>query len=575
MRSVMRWFIIPISTVMLFDAAACKTRTENGDTSGTEQTPTSHAATDTGLLNTMLSDLWVTDGRHGYFMDSAWNGSDHSFSLYDTYWNLKLGSIDKTNAPKLNPESVYKWVRFAIEGNQPTSSLPQIAQISYSFHTLRLLQMKPDVAAVSKSLESLRQDGLYAASANAPGSWGSTAQAVGVLTSIGKEPPQIVADNVRRTLLNPVDREPEDQIKTVIPALETAISLQGAGLPKGLIVRRLHEASQALGNDYGSIWLGAQASLRDIASWAKVEPPPVPAVACEKLVRPNGTITVNGSLLPDPQLTYYGYRVGCRTTKKPVSALYARSGWPRIGTIESLQTSLAGLRVAQLIKHPDTARIESTLATTMFEVWLPSYQRMKSVSLPAKLSVATRIQSLASALRLGNRVDLPIPDFADIARNGDNELPLLVLLDTIAHNPDLNQRDTIKLSISRLIGAHPRPSTMFGVASLELGSRLLGKPSLHQDAVDATPAFRNADGTLRMTRESTRTSSMSAETLGTWILGSTISFESWEQLGLCPQSACHRATAAPKQDFGFQLQAIAALYSCRRSGCGSDLPIVL
>ncbi|MEV4517929.1 hypothetical protein AB0K00_54350 [Dactylosporangium sp. NPDC049525] len=532
--------------------------------------PAPGTAPDVGQVRTLLADSWVSDGRHGYFVDDAWSATRSPFSLYDTYWRLRL---EQPGGTVLDRDAVARWLPGPLQGRQSTSPLPAMGQISYAARIASMMDIPANGAG--PALEALRSGGRYRTTGTSAPNWGSTALAVEALTLSRLPVPDAVTATLRAALSE--DGPPwtaATAVETLIPQLQAAAALSGAGLPPQLLARRVQQALHALGDQPDVVWLGAQAQLREDAARLGIPTTAFPQRGCDQLLRPDGTVAVPGQAAPDPQLTFYARAVGCARTVVPPSPPRSRAGWPPADGIgRALPISLAGLRLARILGPPDPA-MDDRLRSTLLDTWLPALSGPAPAGGIGRTLVASRLRILAAEVAPAERtrIDLAVagerPDLRD-------DLQRLLSMVDAAQLAD----DTARRAAAAGVPASGQRS-MFSAAAEELAARLGGDPARHANATATTTALRLDGGLYLVAAEPTGTppadaGSLTATVLAAWITGTSVPVTWWAGRGLCRAGHCGENTTEAADRDSTSLRILALIHACAQPACGPGIPLLL
>ncbi|MEV4138411.1 hypothetical protein AB0J72_40355 [Dactylosporangium sp. NPDC049742] len=523
--------------------------------------PERPAAPAVAEVRAQLADSWVTDGRRGYFVDDAWSDARSPFSLYDTYWQLRLARSDHPDAAVLDRAAVARWLPAALRGTHDGGSLPAMAQIGYAVDIAAMLGLP--AGGAGGAIEGLRAGDRYRAGPGSAPDWGSTALAVEALTTAGLPVPAAVTAAVRSGLTTGADAE------ALLPQLRAAAALAGAGLPRELLAARVGAAFAGLGEvpdeapdeALDVAWLDAQARLRTAARRLGVAVPAFPVRACDG---------VPGGPAPDPRLTFYARHLGCARTVVPPAPPHSRAGWPAPDQIRVAQaSSLAGLRLARTLGAPDPATADR-LRATLFDVWLPAVAGTEGVAGAERTLLASRLRALAAMVAPAERarVDLAL---ARVAPDRSDDLQRLLALADAALLPAGPDRRAAVLRVADAGWSAPHTGSIFAAASDELASRLLGgDTALHLSAMATADSLRLSGGLYRVRGDGG--GSLTATVLAAWIGGTSLPPDSWVALGLCRSGRCGDDADPPD---GTSLRVLGLIWACAEPRCGEEVPLPL
>jgi hypothetical protein len=532
-------------------------------------------------LRELLLDSWVSDGKHGYFVDDAWSSTRSPFSLYDTYWNLRLGELDPQRRVKLKKESVARWLEAAQRGQ--AGRLPAIAQIHYAAHIAMMVGADVDRMHVGDALETLREDGRYRTGGDSKPNWGSTDLAVDVLVSLGLPVPDAVTTAVRNGLEQV--RPPLDAprvVEDVAPLLSVASTLK-AGVPtREALLKRINEAVVALGEDADNVWLAAQASLRQSALRLGGRLSPLTDSMCDRLHGPGRTIAMPGAAAPDPQLSLYARSAGCVQTVLPPPEAHSRAGWPLPEAVgNAMQATTAGVRLSEIVDVRDLS-VQERVRNTVFDIWLPNDATSPDLADLEKALQAARLRALGTSFSPDDqkRLDQALGDPPIVGAADD--LSRMLALANIFHVKDPSLRRAAAVRVSNASPSTATSSTIFAAVADELIARILGSDAMHARAVATTRSLHVTDGlyALGHVAESALTTasaigSMTASVLAAWITGSSIPILAWNSFGLCQSGRCAESAQDLAGIDASSIVIVALMRACVDHGCGERLPIIL
>ncbi|MEV0127921.1 hypothetical protein AB0H83_05565 [Dactylosporangium sp. NPDC050688] len=527
-------------------------------------------APDAAQVRALLADSWVSDGRRGYFVDGAWSAARSPFSLYDTYWRLRL---EPAAATTLDRDAVARWLPGALQGRQGTSPLPAMGQIGYAVRIAAAVGAP--ATGAGPAIEALRSGGRYRTSGGSAPNWGSTALAVEALTTARLPVPDAVTETLRSALRE--EGPPwtaATAVEALVPQLQAAAVLSGAGLPPQLLARRVQQALDALGELPDVVWLGAQAQLRQDAARLGIATTAFPLHTCDRLLRPDGTVAVPGQAAADPQLTFYARAVGCARAVVPPAPPRSRAGWPAADELaRALPASLAGLRLAGLLGAPDPA-LPDRLRASLLDVWLPALTGPGQGGAGRALA-ASRLRVLAAQVAPGDRARVELA-VAGWSPDLDDDLQRLLAVTDAA----LLTGDGERRAVAARIPVSGQRS-MFSAAAEELASRLLGGDAPRHASAVATVAALRLDGGLHLVSAApggtppADAGSLTATVLAAWIGGTSLPVTWWAARGLCRAGHCGENTAEAAQGDGTALRILALIHACAQPACGPGVPLLL
>ena len=451
-------------------------------------------------LAALLRDSWVSDGTRGFFIDGAHGTASPAFSLYDTYWQLRLGGGNGVSAA-----AVAGWLNGDLDAGTNTSGLPAIVALDYAVSTLTLLHAPVDAGRVRTGLERLRQGGLYRQdlTAGAP-DWGSTAVAVRLLTRLALPVPTEVTAATAAALA--AGRAPTPG--AMVALLETVADLSAggpAGPPPpavGALARAVEDTLAPATPD--AAWLSAQYALRRAAAALHLGVPPIDRTACAAVVGADATVRLPGQNSGDPQATFYARELGCTGGRTPAVPPHAPAGWPTRAAVDGAPAaSAAALRVADRLGLGGGYR--PALARQLRDVWLRPG--------PVASTTAANLALLAAQLPPGTGAAPP----ATVAGTGDDTALLVRAIELSATG---DRSGSAKASFVAA-AATPRPGrSMTRAAWLALAGRLFDVPQLRAEAASEAAQLRIAPGIYaagRTTATGPAAGSLDASAIGAWI----------------------------------------------------------
>jgi hypothetical protein len=522
---------------------------------------------DRATARDIVLDSWVTDGKQGYFVDAS--ASTTPFSLYDTFWNIKLLSSNARD--DLNSTRISRWLKTSIEGGQSENSLPKIAQISYAVGISKLMNIESDKQVIAKVLESLRHRDSYAPNPNVKPNWGSTSQAIEILASVESDVPREVTHNLRQTLRKPPPLDLQNAVDVYVPTLEAAVALDDLLTDKAVINQRLADALKILSEPSDPVMLSAYSRLRDVAARVGRTLPAISAHTCTNLLR-EGLVLSPADTKPDPQLTYYARRAGCNAGSGPVSSFHSRAGWPILDAAASLRDTVSGYRLATLVD--ESPKYRAFVAATLSAVWLPAFKRLKGVSDSELLATAARIQVLANNLGVPHRLEESTTLRVDPPRvsNPASDIEFLIL---VLHA----DRPTQIKALTRLLDDRqpmmsPTADNAFLAAEDEAMARVLNHPNLHRDALAILGKLRKPDGTYSIgTDAADAAPSMVATLLAAWIKNESVPTDFWKTRRFCTSTYCAEHPSPDGSTGSTSLDTLWLIFRGAHINEATDLPI--
>lgn len=526
---------------------------------------------DDETLKSLLNDSWVTDDQSGYFIDDAWSETGSPFSLYDTWWNLLQWKQQSRTGSPIQAASVERWIRPALAGQKNASGLPPIAQIAYAVRISREIGLGVDSFQVSRGLQSLYRDGLYATSKDSQANWGSTALAVESLTALNLPVPQSVIDRVRQTIAQHSTIDRDTATSVLLPALEAAVVLGPTAYNKDSARTKVYEVNKALGVNPDPTWLGASASLRRVAESLNVHLPPISATACLRLAGPDGTVRFQPSQPPDPQLTIYAIRLGCDVGRFSIPP-HSRAGWPTADTpSKALRSTIAGLRLAATLNYSQDDYQEK-IARTLRAVWVP--MRVASTGKQSLTSSLMEMRVYALAAALGKQGLVAEMKTGTALEPADDVARLVVTLSIYYRTSAKGSAKGLELKRAQSEGS---PVSIYSVATKELVAQLLKDEGLHRDALRMLQTLGFPNGTFRVGVEGGDSvePSVTATALAAWISGTSVSAADWTAAGFCSARGCGETRMSLEQAASTSLTTLVLYRSCQASSCGGPFPLVI
>lgn len=248
------------------------------------------------------------------------------------------------------------------------ATLPVLERIDDAVDILDRIGVRPDPAAVTRSLQSLRRGNEYAAQPAGKGDWADTVLALSLYRKVSAVPPTAVVEHVSRQVPGAInDRRPADLLPFIVPVLS---SLSGSVPP---------EQAGQLGNTLN--WIQSQLFTLPVLARMSIATSLRPLIAslgqpwwraaeiCPGLDISLAGVSAVKAARPDPQLTAEALSLGC-IERQQVPA-WSPSGWPNVQTVSaSLPASVDGMRVAVAIGA--TSRYMSALQRQFRLVWVPA-----------------------------------------------------------------------------------------------------------------------------------------------------------------------------------------------------------
>lgn len=510
---------------------------------------------DDARLRDLLADSWMSDGRRGFFIEDAWSPARSPFSLYDTHWNLRLAEFDPGRAAGLDPARVSPWLAAAQDGRLGGQPIAVMTQLNYAVGSSVRLGIKVATDPLATAVESLRAHDRYRSATNTAPDWGNTALALETLAAAKLFVPDPVISAVRDALNRSPVSTAAEAVDSGIPQLRAAAVVSGAGLSRRLLEDRVASTATILrGAQPDVVWLGAFADLRSAARSLGVPVPEFPVAACSRLARADGTVGLPGASQPDPQLTYYARSVGCSSTLPP--SAHSRAGWPVPEAIDgALKSTVAGLWLATSLGVAPPATVNA-VRTTLAEVWA-------APGAPIALTGA-RLRTLEALLGIQPGAASSPP-----AGQGDDLGRLLAMVNTYYQPDSPARRETAR----GLPGRSAPTLSILDAAADELSSRILSSRELHDRAVATTKTLRNPNGSYSLVPSPG--GSMIATVLATWITRSSLSVDTWIQLGMCSADRCADTPHSLPAADNTSLEALALTRACQHPNCDNLIPLIL
>jgi len=511
----------------------------------------------------LLLDSWVTDGRHGWFVDGAHSATTAPFSLYETSWRARLAALGE-RPTRLHPDAVREWTGRALDGRLATAQLPALAQVDAAVRLHEAVGVRQDPRRVNRTLERLRSGGGYRASGSTAADWGSTATAVGLQRLLGLPVPRQVSEETVRALsvLDPAAVTAQN-LAQVVALVETA-GLLDARMPPAAArnlaraVRAADGVLTAAAGQADAVWLVTKAALDRTAGGLGTSTAPVDPAVCARLVDARGEVRLPGGGAADPQAAYAAAELGCPRVRTAPEGVYGRAGWPdRQETADTIRVSTAAMW---------TARAEGIGLGDRFAV--PIRRWIRDTGVPAvhrgdlrepELGVTRAgLRMLAAAVggTAPGEVDAALPEQRAPTAAPD-DLRLLLTLAESSQDPAPSRRllDRTRQVVDARRVASPAAPSALRAAWLELAARQWQDDSLHRAAADEIGALRIAPGVYSVSTDGDRTASLTASSIGAWI-GRTGTADDgagdrakdrltadWTDAGLCGPRYCAESAA--------------------------------
>lgn len=497
-------------------------------------------------MQDLLLDSWVSDGQIGFYVDDAWSKARSPFSLYDTYWNLRLAEWDPGRSAGIEKHRVALWLRNALKGDHNVDSLSKITQLHYAVQVSSLLGLSLDKQQVNQTLEQLRFGGNYRSNPQEAPSWGETALAIEALALANLPVPKPVRSAIARAAVKqPAKLSLKNVVSDLVPILRAIGALNGAGLPRSLVARQVARALAVLDSAAADpLSLGPRTVLSRLARQFKVPVNSIAMTPCMPL----------GSHGLDLQLVYYAKQTGCLRDALPPAGPRSRAGWPTPRAISnSLRSTVAGLHLARAIGI-QAGESKTKIQNMLRNVWMPEYEAAGDA---ASLVLAARIQMVARSLGQEGMPGATSPD-------DSSDLSRMLSLYSISKSNGAAARRIIP----------QRPKSMLDAATLELASRILGDAHLHEMATRVSNSLKLANDAHVLESEQTLPS-MTATAIAAWITESAIPRDAWVRWGMCEGHRCAESSAELPNVESTSLRVLALTQACLIRGCGSELPPVI
>lgn len=508
-------------------------------------------------------------------MDVARAVTDPAFSLYETYWQLRLAARCGRGSDGVRVACVQAWLGPALDGRLDASGLPPIAQIDCATQILGLLGGSTDAARVARAVERLRAGRGYRTGPAAPGpDWGSTALAVGVLARLGLEVPAAVPlSATAAAVAAPAGGESLPQL---IALAQLAAQLApGPGSTLLAAAQRLvgiaDRGLQVTGQHPDAAWLVLAAGLRQAAAALGMPAPVAGRQVGGRLLRtPDGGVPLPGQLYADPQATFAALELGCPA--RPRAAARSRAGWPHPAAAADPGPSAAALRIAREIGF--TGRFREPLRRQFGEVWL---QQANTADDAAARMRRVNLRQLAAGLgpQVGRCADraLPRPVFGP-GHDAGSDVPLLLALLELASSAPLPAERAAAMSYSLAAAGRGGAPVLVRAAWLALAGRLFDDPAVYGQGASLARRLRRGIGVYAASPASPP--SLTASAMGVWIeRPADHVLWHWRAAGLCPDresgAAGERRPAAGK----LPLRALAIMLAARHRRYRDLLPFAL
>ncbi|MEV0222085.1 hypothetical protein [Streptomyces sp. NPDC050704] len=516
----------------------------------------------------LLLDSWVTDGRHGWFVDGAHSATAAPFSLYETSWRARLAAVGD-RPTRLNPDAVRQWTGRALDGRSGTAELPALAQVDAAVRLHDAVGARQDPRRVSRTLERLRSGGGYRASDSAAADWGSTATAVGLQRLLGLPVPRQVSDETARALsvLDPAVVTAEN-LTQIVALLETA-GLLAARMPPAAArnladtVRAADGVLTGAAGQADAVWLVTKAALDRAAGGLGFSAAPVDPAVCARLVDARGEVRLPGGEAADPQAAYAAAELGCPRVRTAPEGAYGRAGWPdRQEPADTVRVSTAAMRTARAEGIGLGDRFAAPLRRWIRDTGVPAVRRGTDLEEPMLGATRAGLRMLAAAVggAAPREVDAALPEQRGPAAAPD-DLRLLLTLVELSQDPAPSRRlldRTRQVVDARRAARSPAAPAALRAAWLELAARQWQDDSLHRAAVDEIGALRIAPGVYSASRpaDGNRTPSLTASAIGGWVERTSAAGDGaedraedrlragWTDAGLCGPRYCAESAAA-------------------------------
>jgi hypothetical protein len=508
-------------------------------------------------------------------VDVARAATDPAFSLYETYWQLRLAARCGRGSGGVRAASVQAWLGPALDGQLDASGLPPVAQIDYATQILGLLGGSTDAAGVARAIERLRAGGGYRTGpAAAAPDWGSTALAVSVLNRLGLQvPAAVLRSATAAAVAGPAGGESLPQL---IALAQLAAQLApGPGSTLLAAAQRLvgiaDRGLQVTGQRPDAAWLVLAAGLRQAAAALGTAVTAAGRQVGGRLAGArDGGVPLPGQLDADPQATFAALELGCPAWPRVTAR--SRAGWPPPAAAADPGPSAAALRIAREIGF--AGRFREPLRRQLDEVWL--WQANTADDAAARMR---RVNLRQLAAGLGPQVSrraarsLPRPVFGPGHDAGGDAALLLALLE-LASSAPLPAERAAAMSYSLAAARRGGAPVLIRAAWLALAGRLFDDPVVYGQGACLARRLRWGEGVYAASPAAAP--SLTASAMGVWIeRPADHVLLHWRAAGICPDRESGATGERPSAAGQLSLRALAIMLAARRRRYGELLPFAL
>lgn len=528
-------------------------------------------------LRELVEDSWIEDDEIGYFVGGVGDPGVPTFSLYDTYWNVRLGEVLPDYTRRLSPIRVASWLDDSLAGRE-VGDLPAIGQIGYAVDLALRLDIPFDANRVAIAIEELREGVQYkTAPTDSVGNWGSSAIAVETLAAAGLPiPPHLegaVADAISEyQLLSKANSDPDMVVQALAPILSIASYLPPNVVETGNL-QNLYDSAEAALDGAPTDPVGLATRYRLISAGARLNLTVRPdAGSLCGVVDGDGLVRLPGTQDADPQSAYYALALGCKNAELPPERPYSRAGWPVHDTIsQTTGPTTAALRLLIDVDDGVEERINERLRETLDRFWLPQLAE-------ADLASDSGAVLLARLSEISHRVGRAAPDAVISPAEVAGPVGGLARIVALSYLPDPGVAEQeAAYRIVQETEEFARDAPMLYAATLEVAARWLNNADLHSRAVDLASEHRLSPRLYAFDSAAGDTASLTASVIGVWIHREGESPASdWMGAGLCNSNgACAETPDELHRTGNRSFRNLSVLWACRKPGCGEAFPMPL